>query len=254
MSERQRLREVMKTLKPTRLDGAGIVTMLVAVGLIVRYVHEKGAKDVWTPNVVVGLFSIAVTVMIVQRIVRAEDRRRLRPRRDRAMYWLGLGIRGLVSAVAFDYALAHLESFRPLPTDAMALFDAWLDEQSTEDSDRSKLERLELMLEEMHSFAGYAENTRMRDLDVLEPELVTAIDDFQQQVNMVTMLANSIKAGALSSDGADVELRSLVEAARSFSAAYRSCGGATSWLAVLESMRRGYAEMNRLLVEGFPDE
>ena len=52
-----------------------------------------------------------------------EGRRRLAPRVEHVHYWIGLGFRGLMSAIITDYAWTHADTFRPIPADAIEMIE-----------------------------------------------------------------------------------------------------------------------------------
>jgi hypothetical protein len=74
------------TLGPT--DKLALVLVVLAIAVYI-FSHHSNALNGWTSTIVVGLLSIAVTVSVVERIVRHEGQRRAGPRGERVLYWMG---------------------------------------------------------------------------------------------------------------------------------------------------------------------
>ena len=137
------------------------------------------ALDDWAPNVAVDSLALAATIVIVERIVRREARERLRPRVESAMQALRQEFRGFVSAVTVDYAGTHLHTFRPLPRNALAFLDQWLADKGAQDACQTMMwDRLTLVLHQGNQLGKALRHYRELDRDVLEPEVVRAIDDY----------------------------------------------------------------------------
>jgi hypothetical protein len=79
--------------------------------------------DNWAPNLATEALSIAVTIAIVERIVKREASERVRARVEYAMGLIGWDFGLFATSVGIDYAATHLDTFEPLPQDALALFD-----------------------------------------------------------------------------------------------------------------------------------
>jgi hypothetical protein len=86
-----------------------LVLVVVAAVAVVLYDHHD--LRAWTPNIATSALSIAITVTIVSWIVRREARRRIQPRVERTLYWIGLGYRGFLHAILIDYAGTHHATF-----------------------------------------------------------------------------------------------------------------------------------------------
>ena len=120
-----------KRWRPTWV--AALVLILVALGGVV--VYQEGWLHAWMPNVVVGAVTAAVTITLIERVVRAEGRRRERPGLDDALDAISYPFRGLFFGVAFDYGQTH-SSPGALPEDPLDLLDFWLARDPTRDRDR----------------------------------------------------------------------------------------------------------------------
>jgi hypothetical protein len=103
-----------------RLRGLSLTSWLafalVVLGLVfVAIAIAFDSLDAWAQNLATEAFAIALTIAIVERIVRREARGRLRPRVNRALSALNANVRIFLEALAYDYAQTHIDTFRPLP-------------------------------------------------------------------------------------------------------------------------------------------
>ena len=114
-----------------------LVLIVVAAVAIVLYDHHE--LRAWTPNIATSALSIAITITVVSWIVRREARRRIQPRVERTLYWIGLGYRGFLHAIVIDYAGTHHATFKPIPVTAPEMMELWLAEQEHKDVPRRRL-------------------------------------------------------------------------------------------------------------------
>ncbi len=249
----------MKLTKPFRVASTGVSKVqkwpgwrrptwwlavgLVAIGVadILAWFHWKGGFRSWTPNITVGAFAAAVTITIIDRAIRREERHRLKPRTDDVVYWMGLGFRGLVSAVAVDYASTHIDSFKPLPASAIALFQQWTDEQAAEDHIRPAIDGEEhpMLVIEGIEFAKTLDRARERDREVLQPDLIHQMDEFRRSVNSSTWATYWVDKGHDDDrNGAErLALAEVVGAALEFTKVFKKY--APRWMEVPEITRKG---------------
>lgn len=217
---------------------AAVLAVLAGVG-IWAWFHFKGGLRSWTPNIVVGALTTAVTITIIDWAIRRESKRKLRPRVEDALYWIGLSFRGLVSSVAIDYASTHLNSFKPLPDDATELLQQWLDERANEDGLRPEALNESLILEGGIELRQAVERARERDRDVLEPDLIREMDEFTRTVNFATWRASG--AFRLPNDDTQVVARELstgiVDSGIRFAEVFKRY--APTWMAVPDVTREG---------------
>jgi hypothetical protein len=135
------------------------------------------------PNVATTAIGFAATITAVDWILRHEARERLRPRTEAMLDGLGLDIRMFISTVMLDYAETHMHTYRPMPGDVVGLLDQWRQDHDAEDAVREDMDdnrgrRVPLIVIGAVDLAKQVERTRARDLDVLEPALVRAMDEF----------------------------------------------------------------------------
>jgi hypothetical protein len=142
--------------------------------------------DDWATNVAVEAFSLAATVLIVEWVLRLERRAHLRPRVERVLYDIGLDFRLLMSSVILDYAATHLDTYRPLPSEAVAVLDQWIADHDREDEPRRPIrgETVPTLLLSATEFSQRLLWFRETDRDVMEPDLVRAIDDMTHRVSL----------------------------------------------------------------------
>jgi hypothetical protein len=156
------------------------VAIFVAAVLLWEFTHV--AHD-WMPNFGVEALAIAATITIVERIIRREASDRLRPRAESTMRGLRVEFRQFLSGVTIDYAGTHLHSFRPLARDSLAFLDQWLADKDAQDACQARTwdeERNQppLVVHQGVEFAKALRAYRELDREVMEPELVRAIDDY----------------------------------------------------------------------------
>jgi hypothetical protein len=224
-----------------------LATMLVVVAIAAIILYDNHRLRAWTPNVATSALSIAITVTVVGWIVRHEARARVRPRVERTLYWMGLGFRGFLSAIVIDYAGTHDATFEPIPATAREMIELWLAEQEHEDVARvrSEGERLPMLLAEAREYVRELEDHRARDLDVLEPDLIRAIDDFGWHTAQATQLLGMAEQGLLN-DRADTErvaLMTVMQGAQQLTSALERY--APSWMTILEQTRAAAVEHSR---------
>jgi hypothetical protein len=154
------LARVRARLDPLRVGRPGLaeylalVLVVVAVVAIILYDHHK--LRAWTPTIATSALSIAITVTVISWIVRREARRRIQPRVERTLYWMGRGFRGFLSAIIIDYAGTHHATFKPIPATAPQMIELWLAEQEHEDvaRRRSEGERWPMLVAEAREYVG----------------------------------------------------------------------------------------------------
>jgi hypothetical protein len=159
--------------RPSLADRAALVFVGVAVAFIVFALtgHELGG---WASNMATEFVGIALTVLVVERIVRVEERRRRSPRVGPAIDYMAWEFHLFVAAVASDYATTHRDG--PIIADAFELFDRWLEDQEQADGDHIPLDLDGKTLVDLAwDFGMHVEPFDRSDRDVLEPELVVAI-------------------------------------------------------------------------------
>lgn len=193
----------------------------------------------WGPNVATSAFTVALTITLIDRLVRREETERLAPRTTRALYTIGLGFRGLLGYIVFDYVLTHTD-WDVIPTDGVAMIDLWLAGHDTEDVRREVItgEGVPVLLSEAEAFTRRLEDVRNRDRDILEPRLVAAMDDCVQDLGRAVFSYRLVGAvpGLRNADERRARsMASAVDAARVFALVLRQ--HAAEWLVIPEATR-----------------
>lgn len=245
---------LLRRWKPGLAEGLALVLLLAAGGAIVLYDHHK--LRAWDPNIVVSAISIAITITVVSWIVRREAQKRIRPRVERTHYWMGLAFGGFLSAVITDYSGTHYKSFKTIPTTASEMFVFWLAEQENEDIPRQLLkgEKLPMLILEAREFTRQLEEHRSRDLDVLEADLVTAIDDFGwytgQAMHLLAMVEQGLLDDRKGTEG--TALATVLQGAQKFVAAFEPYD--PRWMAIHDKSKEAAVVHSRRVGEAQVDE
>jgi hypothetical protein len=141
----------------------------------------------WTPNLATDALGILVTVAVVDRIVQGRERARLKPRVDRAMRDVGGDFRMFVRTVAVDYAQTHARTFRSLPETSLGVLDHWIENLETEDTERPGVRdgtHHPVLLMNALNTAESLKRAAADERDVLEPDVVAKIGEFEESARM----------------------------------------------------------------------
>jgi hypothetical protein len=202
------------------------------------------AADAWMPNVATTAVGVAATITVVEWVVRREARERLKPRTDRALYWIGLELRMFMESVLMDYAETHRHTYRPIPADVGEMIDQWNADHDVEDNPREYIEhggtRAPLIVTEAIKLAQRLDQARSRDLDVLEPGLVRGIDDFGWAAAQGLQLCALAQAdwNTPPNDPRPVAAKLIVDYFQRFANAYFEAGD-PGWREIVDLSRRG---------------
>lgn len=207
---------------------------------------EWNAADAWMPNVATLALGVAATITVVEWIIRREERLRYEPWRERVLYWLGLDVRMFTDALLLDYAETHIDNYRPIPDDVLVMLDQWTADHAGEDHPRGDLEHLgrhgPLILLEAENLAERLDRIRTRDLSVLEPDLVRALDDFLWAAGQGSLLATfQREPGAERARHLHTAAGTVVAHFDRFARVFFSYGD-TDWRRILELTRRANDE------------
>jgi hypothetical protein len=202
--------------RPTTI--AAVVLTLIAVGAAVAYLAAD-AVDAWMPNVAIGAVSIAITITLVEGIVRREARVRLRPRLERTANGLRNVLEGFCVSATLDYADTHLRGYRPIPTEMLSFLEQWL--MAKEQQDVCPPARGVHVIQAGFRLADELRRYRAEDREVMEPDLVRAIDDYITSVTAAQHLFafSEVASGADCADAIRYAEEHLVRGAATFGAA-----------------------------------
>jgi hypothetical protein len=147
----------------------------VAVDVLTPRLHA------WMPNVATSAATVGLTVTLIDSIVRRESRDRLAPLLGPPLSHINVEFGRFVAAVAEDYAATHIEAFRPIPTDPLAVLDLWLEEQDNADRSHPGLEDGTDTLRDMgREFALQVAYHEEQLGPVMDPELRAALRSFSR--------------------------------------------------------------------------
>jgi hypothetical protein len=167
---------ILKKLSP--IDR--LATLLVLSGLVALLVFvASDALDGWAPNVATEAWSIALTIVVVERIVRGENERRVRPRVERAKYLLSNAFLEFGRHAYMDYLSTHLKvAQKDIPTDAVELLKFWREKMDPIDSPRRpQSDGRTWFLNDALKFVQKTQRVVDSDRELLPPNLVVTIDN-----------------------------------------------------------------------------
>jgi hypothetical protein len=151
---------------------------LLGLSMVGLYFACPGTAD-WTPNIATDAFSIAVTILVVDRIVQRERERSIKPRLDRALYVIQRELAILGWKTRWDYISTRLNVPIPenLPGDVLGLLIRWREDFDTSDTRRPTADGVSLFLQE--DVVGFVQRVQLvgnSERDILPSKLVVAID------------------------------------------------------------------------------
>lgn len=207
--------------------------------------------DEWMPNLATTFVGTAATITVVDWIVRREARERLRPRRDRVLYWLGLDVRIFMDSLVLDYAESHAHGYRPIPGDVLEMIDQWRSDHDLEDTPRRMMDengrRAPLIVLAAVELAQRLERTRERDLDLLPPDLVRTMDDFVWAAGQAAQLVGFSRAsGSSATQHGRISAALIVDHFERFVRTFFQ-DGSRGWREITDLSRRGNDEHHRNL-------
>ncbi len=149
------------------------------IGCVAVYLGRHVKLAEWAPTIAAGTFGTALTITFVAAIARRESRLRVKPRVDKAVFELASGFSTFARVVARDYIACYgFPECEELPENDLVVMCLWLEVEGNpqravrqiDDSGRPALARA------AQDLAVCLESVRARCADVLEPDLVAAID------------------------------------------------------------------------------
>jgi hypothetical protein len=162
-------------LSPTTSVAAALVAVAIAA-LVVAV--TTAVFDNWAPNIATEALSIAVTVFVVERIVRREAERQLQPRRERALSVLANAFIKFSRMAHFDYAGTHLASdLSEIPEDPVEMLRVWQENYDAKDAPHVPAGSRPLLLEEAVAFVEKAQRIVDTERNQLPSDLVVAVEN-----------------------------------------------------------------------------
>ena len=133
--------------------------------------------DNWAPNIATEALAIAVTIGVVERIVRRENERLVRPRVDRALQVLAFAVQWFARGCVADYFVRHPDSnIAELPDDPLELLAVWQNDYEVTSNPRIPRGLLHHATEFVEKVQMIAEANR----DLLPADVVVAADNVSQ--------------------------------------------------------------------------
>jgi hypothetical protein len=133
----------------------------------------------WTPNIGTDAFFVAVTITVVEQAIRREEKRRVRPRVESAMYHTRLAMKMFAESVVIDYSGTHLHTFRPVERDMLDFLEQWLADADNKDACSAPIDgTYSLVMHAGAELGNFLRDLRQHDRDVMEPDLIRALDDY----------------------------------------------------------------------------
>lgn len=211
--------------RPSLGDTAALSFVFIAV-VLGALAAWGDSLDGWALNLATEALGIAATVLIIERILRIEERRRRAPRVNAALEFMNVEFCAFLDAVAHDYATTHREG--EVPREPFELLDRWLDGQDRADAPHVELWPWGETLRDLGwKFAWYVRQLDYSDRDVLEPDLVAAIRDLHRGVRGTRERLSVLRQGPPPQIAEAVErlsYRAPVRRAREFGMALRRYG------------------------------
>jgi hypothetical protein len=172
--------------------------VLVAVAVAIWAIWEwTSFLDAWAPNIATAALTVALTITLVEEILRRDAQRRLEPRLFLARFWIGTAISQFISCVALDYAETRLTNSHPVPNGGIKLLDQWIDDAS--DSDPAPLlgDKYPFVFEAGTRLAAALKRHAQPEREHLPSGLVVAIDSVSRTIDDMEPLAASAAASKL---------------------------------------------------------
>jgi hypothetical protein len=200
------------------------ITVWVALGLlgvvgVAVWLWLRGVLTAWTPSIAVSALAAAASVTVIPAMRRRETNTRIRPRVERVLMDIHNCLYFVVETTLIDSAASRQELI-PVTNDLNETLNRLLWEYMTAvykiPSDKS-VPRFVLNARE---FASQLAQTRERERDVLEPELIRAMDDFCRTIRRAD---RDYKAAPddLIADPPDLATFSVLQGIRNFAAIFQ---------------------------------
>ena len=131
-----RTSKVLAGVKESMTPARSLAIVCVLLAFVGVWVDSKDWLTAWMPNVVVGAITVALTITVIEWVIRTERRRALRPRFDYLLDGLGpvLRIKGMLQEIVTDYTQVHLSNYRDIPDNGLAMIEQWLTDHELEDT------------------------------------------------------------------------------------------------------------------------
>ncbi len=236
-----------RTVVPDGLTTAHVALAMVVVAVAAVIVGLLGALQAWMPSVAVGALTVAITVTVVERAFRNEDRARDKPILDVISTRVDLQLSGFIYALLADYSETHLDTFNAIPATLEQLCKNWLD--GIEDTPRPARPAGAFLplIGDARALSDHLSAARAQYAFVIDksPALVDAIERLGEWVANASGWVEREKAGfgTFPVEFQVVMLRRIVEAVLNFAHVYADEAGHE--LRVSDQQREAAVQWNR---------
>ncbi len=170
------------TREPTPVERVALLLLLVAAAAVASWLAFDAGDD-WMPNVATDAFFVAVTITVVERAIRREASRRLRPLAERAQWTLLPEFGSFCECVALDYEYSHAALGVPLPENQLDLLAKWLADRDEEVNLRPVgSDGLPALIRAAGAFGSVLKETRDLYRNAVTVELAAEAVNFEQTV------------------------------------------------------------------------
>lgn len=206
-----------------------VAAVMVGVAIVAGLVDWLVGARAWMPPVAVGALTVAITVTVVERALRNEERARDKPILDVITNRVDMQLIGFIYALLSDYSVTHRDTFKPIPETLEELCDLWLD--GGEDTPRPERPAgtFPSLLQDARELSNHLNGARAQYAFVIEksPVFVDAIERFSEWVAQASAWVEREKAGfgTFSAGHQATMLTRVVEAARNFARVFSGEAG-----------------------------
>jgi hypothetical protein len=170
--------------------------MVLAVSMAIAWIYVP-SLDSWAPNIAISAATIAVTITIIDRILRRAKTRGLLPRVGLTMFRLKQELGEAATSVLIDYRATHRPR-RPIPPTWVELLALWLDSNARGlrvgaygdrlDGRRTVDDAFEPFVWRLTGAAANCRALLAPDREVLDPVLIWAGDNWLRVTDYLATL------------------------------------------------------------------
>jgi len=204
-----------------RLTVLGLAMGLCGLAVVAVLVFAfSDVLDAWMPNVATSALAIAITITVVDRLIRREEQQRVRPRVQGSLNQLDRLVNDFALAVYRDYVDTHERVDLAPGGDTIELLDRWLADEDL--SRHLPATGTPHVLTDALDVARQAKLIADADREVLPPDLVAAIDELERSIRGVEQVHELLsRSDVEQSEDGRTALRLAVSVVRTFAVAYR---------------------------------
>lgn len=171
---------------------AAVAFLAVAGASAAGYFVSGRAGRAWFPNIGTGFAILALTITLVEWIVRRAEAERLAPWTKSALKEIGWFYRLVIVAIASDYKGTHQRNAERLPQSSLELLDLCLAHMTDADTKRVVHPGVaQSVVATALQAAAAMHETRKDDWPALPPDLNPAIDEYEKRVKLASTVASA---------------------------------------------------------------